>query len=371
MNILFIGSMIPKEISYQIEHNSEAGNNFQWNVIEQLKKNNNVELLSYLGYRTTKILQIEKLCKKLKITSFFKQKGFLKSMYLNFHSSLKFIKNCDISIQYNISYANIYIPIIAHLFNKKAYLILADYTESIEYNNIIKKIYAKLMLTSMKKFDEIICLSSKMASRMKKEGKNTIVIEGGININEFENIVLPVPVSNESIILLYSGLLSQVTGVDRLLNAIKKNDMSNIEFWFTGKGELQQLVEEYEKKDKRIKYLGFIERDEYLNLLNKSHILINPRNMDMPQNKNNFPSKIMEYIASGRVIISTKFPGYEKFKDNIIFSGNSENELSITINYAINNYNKILKKYYEINRIKAISFDWNKQINKIIKSIED
>ena len=105
-------------------------------------------------------------------------------------------------------------------------------------------------------------------------------------------------------------------------------------------------------------------------MLEKANILLNPRNMLLSENKNNFPSKIMEYLATGRVIVSTKFPSYRKFCDNIIFSEVSINDLSEAIEKALNKKPEEIESIYEENRKKAQEFRWEIQVKKMLDGIE-
>jgi glycosyltransferase involved in cell wall biosynthesis len=45
--------------------------------------------------------------------------------------------------------------------------------------------------------------------------------------------------------------------------------------------------------------------DEYSTMLQKAAVLVNPRPSRLLENRYNFPSKLMEYMASGRPILST------------------------------------------------------------------
>jgi glycosyltransferase involved in cell wall biosynthesis len=92
--------------------------------------------------------------------------------------------------------------------------------------------------------------------------------------------------------------------------------------------------------------------------------------MDRPENQNNFPSKTLEYLASGRYTISTKFAGWERFENNFEFYDNSIEELAAILKNAELYPDEKLKSYYEKNRKKAKEFDWNTQVRRILKMVE-
>ena len=54
-----------------------------------------------------------------------------------------------------------------------------------------------------------------------------------------------------------------------------------------------------------VRYLGFVEREELLRTMQRGLVLVNPRPPSLPEHRYNFPSKILEYLATGRPVIST------------------------------------------------------------------
>ena len=122
-------------------------------------------------------------------------------------------------------------------------------------------------------------------------------------------------------------------------------------------------VSEVAENDKRIKYLGFVSDKRYYEVLSNADVLINPRNMELLQNQNNFPSKVLEYLATGREVISTKFPGWERFTDNFRFYEGDAEILEKEINSVLSDD---LNCHYATNRSKAENYDWSNQVDKII-----
>lgn len=170
---------------------------------------------------------------------------------------------------------------------------------------------------------------------------------------------------------MYAGLLSEVTGVDILLKAMKKVTAKNLRLLISGKGELENEVKLQAKTDGRIQFLGFLDVDDYYIKLNEANIFVNPRNMSLPQNKNNFPSKILEYLATGRVIISTRFSGYYEFEDLIEWVDGDEDSLAKKIDQIVVHYEEIYQRTYKINRDAAQKYDWTVQAKKIIEVVGD
>ena len=150
-----------------------------------------------------------------------------------------------------------------------------------------------------------------------------------------------------------------------MLDAIKQVGRQDIRLWISGKGELEEAVKAAAKEDDRICYLGHLPYEEYLRMLQEADVLINPRDMSLPENQNNFPSKIMDYLAAGKAIVSTRFAGWEKFAENIFFCENSAEGIK---KYLEDGEECLVEseRYYIKNREKVAYFKWSEQIKRIL-----
>lgn len=366
-NILFCGTYIPKEISHRVENSSEAANNFQHELIKRLKKNNNVNIMTYISYKVFNIKELEETFEKYRNSYVIKSKNYISTIFNYYKTILSIIikNNIDVVILYNLTYINLFIDLICRMKNIKSVLIIADFTDVCECKGFVRKAIAKITKLKFKKFSHRIVLSSNLYNKL--QYKNTILLQGGINIKKYKDFT---PMDRKKdLIILYAGALEEVTGVDILLDSIQQIPDDNLTFIISGRGSLVDQIKLAERRDKRIKYVGFLEESEFIQILSKAHILINPRNMNLDQNNNNFPSKILEYLATGKPIISTKFSGYDIFKDYILFTESSSDKLVIAINNMIQNYNKIYINTFLENRQYAINYDWDNQVEKIERFI--
>lgn len=278
---------------------------------------------------------------------------------------IKVSKRKNTVIQFNPEYYSILTPIITRLWKVESVLILSDFTESVEQKNIIKKLFSHILKGVIKKYSKIIVLSDTI---LVNGHNNILVYRGSVKRSEYENFLQHG--SFERIIILYSGLFDEHTGILLLLEAFKHLDQENVELHFSGWGSLESTINKYAESDKRICNHGFLNRDEYLSVMKKAHILINPRDMNFKQNKNNFPSKILEYLASGKIVISTKFSGHLEFDNFEIqyFNSNSK-ELSSNIKKVILNIKELSRKSYKTNRLYVKRYYIENQIEKIKKFV--
>jgi glycosyltransferase involved in cell wall biosynthesis len=105
--------------------------------------------------------------------------------------------------------------------------------------------------------------------------------------------------------IYYAGALSEPAGVNLLLDAIPHVNDPTLEFWFSGRGTLEERLKQQASSDSRIRFFGFVTEEQYSEMLQKAALLVNPRPSRLLENRYNFPSKLMEYLAAGRPILST------------------------------------------------------------------
>lgn len=372
MKILFCGTNLGQEWETRLKYLSLAGNRFQNNFIKAVKrKKHSLFQISFVGIPLSEE-EREALLRQKESGDFavLVKQGNLFRTVLGFQRKMKQeLLKADAVIAYNIVYPWLNLAGAAKRRGVKSIVILADYSGVESYQSFARKVYAWLMLKELQRFDLVVGLSENIGQKLKKNQK-FICMEGGIDLSAYEDCK-PLPVlKNGKIRIMYAGVLNEVTGVDLFLRAAKKIKNPKAEFIITGRGEWQDRILEAAKKDSRIHFYGSLEYPEYLEKLKSSHILVNPRNMKLPENQNNFPSKIMEYLAVGRVIVSTKYAGWKKFDKTAYFCDSDGNDLTDKIARAILEYETVYETVFTANRERARAFDWNCQAEKILACFE-
>lgn len=360
MKVLFCGTMVPEETEYRVRDISAAGNRFQNNMIKNLRRAGyEVVSCSFLGMDIPNDIK-----KKLTGNYVFKDKNLLMAIR-GFHGLLKrTMSDTETVICYNIAYAWLFLPFMAKRMHKRSIVVMADYSEGISYKSISGKLYARLQLWSMRQFDTVIGLSGKIKDKLRKK-QRFVLMEGGIDEELYHSFVYRPHEEGTPITFMYSGLLNHVTGVNLLLDAMKQVEKQDIRLWISGKGELEEAVKAAAEEDDKICYLGHLPYEDYIRKLQEADVLVNPRDMSLPENQNNFPSKIMDYLAAGKVIVSTRFAGWERFEENIVFCENSVEGLKECLKDT-KKYMKNTEKIYLNNREKAKHYKWDVRIREII-----
>jgi glycosyltransferase involved in cell wall biosynthesis len=173
--------------------------------------------------------------------------------------------------------------------------------------NLYKKIEIKLLEKSIKYIDSFVFLTEQMSELCYFKNKKSIVIEG-IYSDIHTTSWVPEKILNKKIVL-YTGSVEKRYGIVTLLEAFKRISVSDYELWICGVGNGISIIEEFMKQDKRIKYFAQISRDQVLILQKQATVLVNPRCSEGDYTLYSFPSKTMEYLASGTVTIMNRLPG--------------------------------------------------------------
>jgi glycosyltransferase involved in cell wall biosynthesis len=144
------------------------------------------------------------------------------------------------------------------------------------------------------------------------------------------------PFKSKNTIVGYFGGLSGEKGAGEILKLVKDSSV-NANFIVTGNGELQGEFESLAKiMPSRLKFLGPVSEEDLISAIAQSDVIINPHVV----NDGIFPFKIIEALASGRLLISTKLPmhGYEGCINAIQFYDGSYSDLAFMINNAADIY---------------------------------
>ena len=163
--------------------------------------------------------------------------------------------------------------------------------------NILNKLYDDV--------DGYILLSKHMAERLSSESKPSIVIEG-----IYSGEIKPKnDKSQNTKNIFYGGTLAGRYGIMNLVDAFMQVQDADARLQICGDGDSRERVIEAAKEDSRIQYLGQLERHEVLEYQRKAFLLVNPRNSEGEFTKYSFPSKTMEYLASGTPSLIYRLPG--------------------------------------------------------------
>jgi len=209
--------------------------------------------------------------------------------------------------------------ITAQFFGGKVVVIIPDLPTYTDFGirrgivrRVTKPIDAYFQSKLIRKVTGLVVLTKYIAEDLAPH-LPSVVMEGAISLSYTSGGAdngdsALVPRSSEKVIL-YAGALVKEYGVDLLLNAFALISEENYRLWVCGKGIMERQVEEAAARDSRIKYWGFLWENDLVLRMQQATVLVHPRHSGSLFVRYSFPSKLLEYMRSGRPVVSTALSG--------------------------------------------------------------
>lgn len=221
--------------------------------------------------------------------------------------------------------------------------------------------------------DSFILIAKQMKNKLPINNKPWALLEG--IFNQTQHIEEPIYNEIESTksktnTILYTGNLGKRYGILDLLEAFSKIDDENYKLQICGDGDGLPEVIDYQTKDPRLEYLGLLPRNSVIELQKQATVLINPRHSTDEYTKYSFPSKTIEYMASGTPVLMSKLESIpNEYLEHIFFFDDESPE---GMKNKIIEICKMDRKYLWFFGQKARNFIFEKktaspQMEKIIK----
>ncbi len=130
-----------------------------------------------------------------------------------------------------------------------------------------------------------------------------IRVDGGVSESAF--LVTTEREASKLFVIVSAGSLDEANGVTLLLAAFARLKGAQYRLRIAGAGPLEAEVKGAAARDPRIEYQGYLAFADVLKLYQSADILANLRLTKSVNTKYFFPSKLMEYLASGRPVLTT------------------------------------------------------------------
>lgn len=163
---------------------------------------------------------------------------------------------------------------------------------------------------------DYVFLTEAMNERLNPTGKPYVILEGHCD-SAMRNLVPDLRKKTKPRVCLYAGGVSKQYGLDYLVEGFRLAAIPNCRLDIYGPGDYVSEIEKISKTDPSVRYGGMLFSSEVVEKEMEATLLINPRPTHEEFVKYSFPSKTMEYMASGTPVLTTKLPGmpnsYHKF----------------------------------------------------------
>lgn len=348
VNVAFLGGMFPSEIRETIEENSKstvhyAANAFQWKFIHGLEEciNCSVKLISRVfigafptGYKSPWFAPGE-----------FSHSGSSTDVLVGFcnvlgirqltydstvRAPLSSWANEDPDIPhilfvYSSEFSGEAVRLKRHYPNIHICLILPDLPSHICAGNksLFHKLYyekkVKETREAVVELDSFVLLTAAMKEELDiPEEKKVVIVEGIADELPLDKTSLNNS-DSDIVSFAYTGTLSLEYGVIELIEAFSRIKRSDLRLVICGTGEGEKYVREAAKADSRIQFLGRVSPEKAREVQSSASVLVNPRSNKGEYTKYSFPSKLMEYLASGVPVLCYRLDGIPAEYDNYLF----------------------------------------------------
>ena len=180
---------------------------------------------------------------------------------------------------------------------------------------ILNMMDMKCSLHFRKCVDGFVELSRYMNPYVNADGKPFVIMDGLCNLSVLDGIeATQMP---EGRFVLYAGKVSTTFGVDKLVAAFLKADVRDCSLVICGDGDYTPELRAISEKNSNIKFLGLQSHEYVVGLEKGATLLVDPRPSGTEIAKMSFPSKIIEYMASGTPVLVTNIPSFgEEYREH-------------------------------------------------------
>lgn len=233
--------------------------------------------------------------------------------------------------------------------------------------NFIKKflceLYFNLGKAIIRFFDAFIFFQDAAAKRLKVQNKPYLVIKPGV----YKQNIKP-STDNKDFLITYCGTLSELNGLDALLESLKHLKDTDVKFAFCGRGPLLDKVLQAEKAYDFVSFKGLLCGNELDKLYSESSLLLNLRRVDDEAMDYAFPSKIFECISTGVPVLTTNVLNDKEFVENTyILDEVTPQSIADKIKFAINDKENAVKKAQKAKDYILDKYSFDSFASKIVE----
>ncbi|MDR2410317.1 MAG: glycosyltransferase [Bacteroidales bacterium] len=353
MKTIFIGCLYPREKEDEIRKQSKVGlnnssNNLQWHLIKGLESfYDGVSIVTFPLVETYPLRNRKLIYNDYEFAHKPDSKdislGFINlplinkySIYIKCKKYLKKLLQQDTDVTIFVYHINSSVlNALAHFKKNKKIkicLIVTDLPQfTSESKNIVYRFLKRIDSVAINKrinnnVDAFVLVNDKMKEYINTDNKPHVRIEGIFHSDFIPN---KQQYSGGTKNILYTGNLGKRYGIKNLLDSFALIDNPNYQLWIRGNGAEKTRVLQAMKSDARIKYFEEMTRENLLQLLTKATVLINPTPPTNVFSQYNFPSKVMDYLASGTPVITTNLLCFPEEYFDYMFVAESEEPESL------------------------------------------
>lgn len=168
--------------------------------------------------------------------------------------------------------------------------------------------HVKMVEAIIDKCTDYVFLTEAMNEKLNPTHKPYVIIEGlcDANMIRFEKETTESKAVRKC---MYAGLLDARYGVKMMVDGFLLANIPNVELHIYGDGPYAAELTKVTQEHPNVIYHGTVMNDIVIQAELEADLLINPRPTHEEFTKYSFPSKNMEYMATGTPVLTTNLPG--------------------------------------------------------------
>ena len=170
--------------------------------------------------------------------------------------------------------------------------------------------------------DGFVELSPYMNPYANVDNKPFVIMDGLCDLKLLDEVEAKQEVEGKYI--MYAGKVSVTFGVDKLVAAFLSAGLQDYSLVICGDGDYAPELKQIAEKNPRVAFVGAVPHDAVVAMEKGATLLVEPRPSDTLIAKMSFPSKIIEYMASGTPVLVTNIPSFEEVYGKYQFRINDE-----------------------------------------------
>lgn len=191
-------------------------------------------------------------------------------------------------------------------------------------------------------FDCFVVLAELMVDYLGIADKPYTVVEGIYSNRGEKSVIRKAP---EHKTIMYAGGIQTRYGVFDFIEAFLRLQGDDYRLLLCGNCNEMEKLNYYLAKDSRISYLGLVPTEKVRELQRQVNLLVNPRHSTEEFTKYSFPSKTIEYMASGTPVLMSPLPSMpDEYKEYLyLFDDESIDGMKTKLEATLNIEPDILK----------------------------
>lgn len=236
---------------------------------------------------------------------------------------------------------------------------------------ITEKARCFINLFFMRRFQKYVLLTESMSEWVNKKNKYQCIVEGICDWNSLQENTEEIS-KYDNKVCMYAGSLHREYGIDMLIQGFLKAKVESSELHIYGKGNYAEEIENICRQHNNVVFYGQYAHDKILEEEKKVTLLVNPRPTNEEYTKYSFPSKTLEYMASGTPVLMTRLPGmprdYEEYV--YLFQNETVDGYAQTLREVLESKDKMMEKGEKARKFILSTRNNRVQAKKIIDELK-